>query len=115
MPPFAPPSGRGLTKGTCEVFGGKPNGHMRMLAGASQRLAKRHSATVRSPAPSHTQLPIINYVLRAHYTSYGYGIPVSSNYLHNAMHTAMQTATAPSALRFAPSETETETETNADR
>ena len=54
MPPFAPPSGRGLTKGTCEVFGGKPNGHMRMLTGASQRLAKRHSATVRSPAPSHT-------------------------------------------------------------
>ena len=27
---------------------------MRMLTGASQRLAKRHSATVRSPAPSHT-------------------------------------------------------------
>ena len=54
MPPFAPPSGRGLTKGTCEVFWGKPNGHMRMLTGASRRLAKRHSATVRSPAPSHT-------------------------------------------------------------
>ena len=40
MPPFAPPSGRGLTKGTCEVFWGKPNGHMRMLTGASRRLAK---------------------------------------------------------------------------
>ena len=55
MPPFAPPSGRGLTKGTCEVFGGKPNGHMRMLTGASRRLAKRHSVTVRSPL-THTLL-----------------------------------------------------------
>ena len=54
--PDAPPSGRGLTKGTCEVFWGKPNGHMRMLTGANRRLAKRHSATVRSPAPSHTIL-----------------------------------------------------------
>ena len=28
---------------------------MHMLTGASRRLAKRHSATVRSPAPSHAQ------------------------------------------------------------
>ena len=49
-----PPVG-GSLRAHVRYFGGKPNGHMRMLTGASRRLAKRHSATVRSPAPSHTK------------------------------------------------------------